>query len=213
MPYQNRVNPFGQIITSSARGAWMGNRGILHKNKVIVRNYKLPSWIVCKLEFKGRRRTIMSENNYTELFFLDEATAYSAGHRPCAECRRDAFTLFKNAWKAANKNTYALPDDKIISIDKIIHHERIDQNGNKITYKEQLQYLPNGVFVKLAESDDSYLYYDHKLLKWNEANYSEMLQLPLITFVDVLTPKSIVKMFALGFEVNIHHSAKQLLNS
>lgn len=213
MPLQNRVNPSGQIITSSARGTWMGNRGILHKNKIIVRNYKLTSWIICKLEFKDRRRTIMADNNYTELFFLDEATAYAAGHRPCAECRRDAFTLFKNAWKAANKNTYVLEDDKIISIDKIIHHERIDQNGLKITYKEQLQNLPNGVFLKLNESDDSYLYYDQKVLKWNEAYYSEILQLPLITFVDVLTPKSIVNLFSIGFEVDIHHSAKQLLNS
>ena len=100
---QNRADPFGTIITTSARGAWMGNRGAIHdKKRRIVRSYSVTRWITCALEFKGRRRAIMSPGKYTELFFLDEATAFAAGHRPCQECRRDASLEFKKRWVEGN---------------------------------------------------------------------------------------------------------------
>jgi hypothetical protein len=91
---QNRVDPFGNLIRTPARGTIMGNRGgVLHANREIIRPYKSRRWITCVLNFKDRHRIVMSERRYTELFFLDEATAFSAGHRPCAECRRDRFSL------------------------------------------------------------------------------------------------------------------------
>src|SRR6266487_4207217 len=100
---QNRVNPFGEIIETTARGLWMGNRGNIHNHdKRIVRAYKLKAWITCKLEFKGRKREIMAPNLYTELFFLDEATSFAAGHRPCFECRREDYNKFKTAWLRGN---------------------------------------------------------------------------------------------------------------
>ena len=100
---QNRVNPYGKIIETEARGAWMGNRGLLHnENKEIVRPYKLKAWITCLLQFKGRQREIMSPNRYTELFFLDEATALAAGHRPCFECRKEDYNKFKSLWIKGN---------------------------------------------------------------------------------------------------------------
>src|SRR4051812_48029475 len=101
MPLQNRVNPSGELFRSPARGTLMGNRGgaIHNREQEIVRQYKSRSWIACQLEFKGRRREVMSPGRYTELFFLDEATALAAGHRPCAECRRERFNAFKSAWK------------------------------------------------------------------------------------------------------------------
>src|SRR5258708_7610528 len=100
MPLQNRVDPRGVIFRSTARGTFMGNRGgALHNdNREIVRQFKDRRWIACLLEFKGRRRLVMSPGRYTELFFLDEAVALAAGHRPCAECRRERFNAFKNAW-------------------------------------------------------------------------------------------------------------------
>ena len=103
MPLQNRVDPFGNLIRTHARGTLMGNRGgALHNTeREIVRNYKSRLWITCVLEFRGRRRTVMAERRYTELFFLDEAVAFAAGHRPCAECRRERFNAFKDAWRRA----------------------------------------------------------------------------------------------------------------
>src|SRR5579863_3602268 len=100
MPLQNRVDPFGNIFRTTARGTMLGNRGgALHNShREIVRGYKSRRWITCVLEFKGRHRIVMSERRYTELFFLDEAVAFAAGHRPCAECRRERYNAFRNAW-------------------------------------------------------------------------------------------------------------------
>jgi hypothetical protein len=81
---QNRVDPFGNIIRTPARGAWMGNRGVIHdEHKTIRKAFKIKAWITCALQFKGRHREVMTPNRWTELFFLDEATAFAAGHRPC----------------------------------------------------------------------------------------------------------------------------------
>src|SRR5579884_4294891 len=100
MPLQNRVSPYGEIFRDPARGTMMGNRGgcIHNDDREIVRPFLNRRWIACVLEFRGRRRVVMSPRRYTELFFLDEAVAFSAGHRPCAECRRDRYRAFLNAW-------------------------------------------------------------------------------------------------------------------
>src|SRR6201998_3464626 len=102
MPRQNRVTPFGEIIATPERGTFMGNRGILHDELGHVkRAWQVRRWLVCVLEFRGRKRTVMTPNRYTELFFLDEATALAAGHRPCAECRHARFLDFCHAWRTA----------------------------------------------------------------------------------------------------------------
>ena len=96
MPLQNRVTPGGEIIADPARGTLMGNRGILHDagQRLGVARWRHPHWIYCRLSFKGRRRAVMAPGRYTELFFLDEASALAAGHRPCYECRREDFLRF-----------------------------------------------------------------------------------------------------------------------
>src|SRR6187402_976555 len=100
---QNRVDPFGNIFATKTRGTWLGNRGQLHgAGKTILRPFKHKAWIICELRFKGRYREIMSPNLWTELFFLDEATAFAAGHRPCFECRRDDAKRFKQCWIEGN---------------------------------------------------------------------------------------------------------------
>src|SRR6476659_4289637 len=98
MPLQNRVTPGGELIATSARGTLMGNRGTLHDdNKAIVRTSRNMMWLICRLEFKGRKRPLMSPGTYTELFFLDEAVALAAGHRPCGESRRAQYRAFIEA--------------------------------------------------------------------------------------------------------------------
>src|ERR1700704_2254777 len=102
MPLQNRVTPFGNLVAVAGRGLLMGNRGRLHDaERRIVRYAQGRRWIACLTRFRGRRRTVMSPGLYTELFFLDEAVALAAGHRPCAECRRERFKAFVNSWKEA----------------------------------------------------------------------------------------------------------------
>jgi hypothetical protein len=106
VPLQNRVTPFGELIAVPERGTWMGNRGgCFHTEgrQLSRRRYASKRWIVCALEFRGRHRTVMTPGRYTELFFLDEATAFAAGHRPCRECRHHDHKRFKAAWLYGNR--------------------------------------------------------------------------------------------------------------
>src|SRR5216684_524132 len=152
MPLQNRVDPFGNLIRTAARGTMMGNRGgTLHNgDREIVRGYKSRRWIACVLEFRDRHRTVMSPNRYTELFFLDEAVAFAAGHRPCAECRRERFNAFRDAWML--REGAEAPPCRADAIDAVLHPARIGSHGIKVTYKAALDSLPNGCFVRIDRS-------------------------------------------------------------
>src|SRR5215211_5637346 len=121
MPLQNRVTPWGDLVAVAERGQMFGNRGVLHDaNKRIVRYNQGQRWIVCLLEFRGRHRPIMRPGHYTELFFLDEATAFAAGHRPCAECRRQDYEAFRRAWVTAHASpSGTLPS--AVEIDTRLH--------------------------------------------------------------------------------------------
>ena len=121
MSLQNRINPYGEICFSDQRGTLMGNRGNLHNaQKEIVRKHQLKRWIICLLEFKGRHQNVMTPGFYTELFFLDEATALAAGHRPCGECQYPRFKAFVNLWKTANNRQ----NIDLKQMDEQLHLER-----------------------------------------------------------------------------------------
>ena len=202
MSLQNRVTPEGELIRVDARGTFMGNRGgVLHDSeREIVRHYASRRWIACVLEFKGRRRTVMSPHRYTELFFLDEATALAAGHRPCAECRRDRFNAFRKAWIAHSPISEFLRAD---DIDLELHRSRIDRLKRKVTYRAHMSSLPDGAFVRIKDS--SYLIWRGKLARWSPEGYLEEDVLPQAT-VEVLTPEPIVKCLRQGYEPAIHSS-------
>src|SRR6202046_2498085 len=130
MPRQNRVTPFGKIIATPERGTFMGNRGVLHDDQGrIKRAWQVKRWLVCVLEFRGRHRTVMTPGSYTELFFLDEATALAAGHRPCAECRHERYNVFRHAWQLAHAGTNSSPLPTAEEIDRKLHEERITKEG------------------------------------------------------------------------------------
>jgi len=199
---QNRVNPFGEIIDTKARGAWMGNRGRIHnEHKQIIYRYKLPAWLICKLKFKGRKRQIMLPNSYTELFFLDEATAFSAGHRPCFECRREDFNRFKKLWIDGNPEYNFSDKTSMREIDKILHNERINKDGTKKTYEEHLNKLPDGTFVSFEES--AYLLFKKHLYLWTPYGYEKRNSSFIKGKVRVLTPLSIVNTFKAGYEPQV----------
>jgi hypothetical protein len=195
---QNRVNPFGQIIDTKARGSWMGNRGRIHnEKKEIICPYKLPAWLICKLNFKGRKRQIMAPNSYTEIFFLDEATALAAGHRPCFECRREDFNRFKKLWIKANPQYQFSNKTSIREIDKILHAERINADGTKKMYREYLSNLPDGTFISLEEKP--YLLFKKHLYWWTPYGYEKQNAIAINGKVNVLTPISIVHSLRAGY--------------
>src|SRR3954452_22876028 len=125
MPLQNRVTPTGEIIASPHRGMFTGNRGIIHDpaTKTLLRKrWASPAWLTCVCEFRGRRREVMGGRSWTELFFLDEATAFAAGHRPCFFCRREAANRFRAAWQEGNRPAARL---RASEIDVALHWERL----------------------------------------------------------------------------------------
>lgn len=204
MPLQNRVNPAGEMFRTVARGTMMGNRGgVIHNSdREIARRFKSRRWITCVLEFRGRRRIVMSERRYTELFFLDEAVAFAAGHRPCAECRRERFNAFKEAWRRSRGQT-RLPFAGEMDLE--LHPARIGSQGEKVTYHAELGSLPDGCFVRFEEN--SYLIQNSSLLLWTPEGYSTRRPIPDNVVATVLTPKPIVECFRHGYKPALHESA------
>jgi len=207
MPRQNRVTPFSEIVATEARGTLMGNRGCLHNDRgEIRRQYQLKRWIICLLDFKNRHRPIMTPGHYTELFFLDEATALAAGHRPCAECQRERFNLFRTSFAQANPIFSGVTRPAAPSIDEVLHQERITTDRKQRTYRSSMAGLPNGTIVRLDDSN-AYLVHERNLLLWSPVGYEEMIRRVASSNVTVLTPRSIVRTLAAGYEVAIHRSA------
>jgi len=208
MPKQNRVTPWSEIIATSARGTLMGNRGCLHDSQQQIRRlYQGKRWIICKLQFKNRWRAVMSPKLYTELFFLDEATALAAGHRPCAECSREQFDYFRILWAQANPRLAKSRKPAAPFIDNVLHRERIAGADKKITYEAPLSQLPNGSFIALSSNAQCYLVFDGNLLAWSPDGYTQKLLRPNDLVVQVLTPKAVVRTLALGYRPAIHPSA------
>jgi hypothetical protein len=183
----------------------LGNRGgALHNSdREIVRSYKSRRWITCVLQFRGRYRKVMSEGRYTELFFLDEATAFAAGHRPCAECRRERYNAFRDAWRRMNKQESLPFADEM---DFELHPARIDR-GKKVTYEAALHALPDGVFVSVDGS--AHLLWRGALLLWTPEGYARKYR-SQDSVVTVLTPKPVVGCFREGYVPEIHASWQSL---
>jgi hypothetical protein len=208
MPLQNRVDPFGVLFRSPARGTMMGNRGgALHNDRrEIVRAYKSRQWITCVLELKDRHRSVLSPRRYTELFFLDEAAAFAAGHRPCAECRRGRFNAFKQAWMRQDPG--AGRTVRAAEMDQVLHGARLDERKRKRTYPAALHSLPNGCFVQIDEAP--YLVWNDALALWTPEGYTRRVSRPGDLTVTVLTPQPIVACFGQGYEPEVHESFQAL---
>jgi hypothetical protein len=189
VPRQNRVTPLGELVADPARGLVYGNRGCLHDDAGRIRRpFAVKRWIACRLEFRDRRRTsLMQPGRYTELFFLDEATAFAAGHRPCAECRREDYVRFQELWRGA-----AGAD----AIDERLHAERVDGRKRRL-HDEPMSGLPDGAFV-LADGAPK-LVLGRELLRWAPGGYTtrERRHAGRAT---VITPPSLVAVLAAGWE-------------
>lgn len=208
MPRQNRVTPWSTLIATPERGSLMGNRGCLHDDQQQIRRaFVGKRWILCQLAFKGRRLTIMAPGRYTQLFFLDEATALAAGHRPCAECLRPRFEQFRRMWAAANPVLSTGPAPLATALDEVLHCERIGTTGAKVVERAALAELPRGSMIVLDDSPQPYIVLEHSLRAWSPAGYGPALPRPATISVGVLTPRSIVRTLALGYPAILHPSA------
>jgi len=248
MQLQNRVAPDGAIFADPARGLLMGNRGgVLHdsRKQLTARRWASKQWIACALTYKDRHETIMAPRRYTQLFFLDEATALAAGHRPCALCRRADFLRFMEGWQRLHGLT-RLP--KVAEVDAMLHAERLGAGKGKVTFAGRLGDLPPGVVVAfprdclameqrivspseaaqhgVARSElrvhavdlvlpphwgpgtsKTFLVFGGKLLPWSPRGYGRPAEADPSLIVQVLTPASVVKVIAAGYQPMLHPSA------
>ncbi len=207
MPLQNRVTPEGDIVAVAARGLLMGNRGgcLHHNDRTLGRRRSVTRrWIACLLAFRGRRRTVMAPRRYTELFFLDEATALAAGHRPCFECRRSAARSLARHWP---RPTDSPADWSAEMIDRQLHAERLDEAGTKRTWVAKLGAVPPAAMVKLAGDGVIYLVTPNGLRVWSWDGYGPIVSVELDRDVIVLTPPSLASALRSGYRPLLHPSA------
>ena len=203
MPLQNRVTPTGEIIASSERGLFTGNRGIIHDpatRTLLKKRWSTPAWLTCLCEFRGRRRKVMGGRSWTELFFLDEATAFAAGHRPCFFCRREDALRFRAAWESGNR----VGDLRAPDMDAVLHRERLDKGKKRLhPLPMRLDDLPDGAMVQ--EGAASFLIAWGRAFRWSPGGYSKS-EAPLKQAL-LLTPPSTLRAFVAGYRVGLHPTA------
>jgi hypothetical protein len=202
MPLQNRVTPTGDIIATPHRGMFTGNRGIIHDpaTKTLTRRWASQAWLTCVCEFRGRRRQVMGGRSWTELFFLDEATAFAAGHRPCFFCRRDDANRFRAAWEAGNGVTQL----RAREIDAVLHRERLSGRSKRLhPLPMPLPQLPDGAMLQAA--DESFVIVQGRALQWSPAGYRAADKGP--RDATLLTPPSTLRAMSAGYRPVLHPSA------
>ncbi|MDO9526337.1 MAG: hypothetical protein Q7J57_12520 [Gemmobacter sp.] len=200
MTLQNRVMPDGQVIATPARGMFMGNRGILHDDRQVLgpARWRHRNWVCCVLAFKGPKRALMAPHRYTELFFLDEAVALAAGHRPCAECRRGDFTRFRTAWAAAFGGVPSAPD-----LDRVLHQSRVTGRTQR-THFAPAKTLPNGAMLR--SENRLWLVLHGQMRCFAPEGYGPPAPLP-DRDVEVLTPAATVATLRAGYAPALHPTA------
>jgi hypothetical protein len=191
MPLQNRVDPWGNLVASPAKGTLMGNRGgRIHRDDQTLgrRRWASHRWIACEMQFKGRHRAVWG-NSYTELFFLDEVTALAAGHRPCFECRR--------AEAKAILGTRNLAD-----FDKLLHAERRAPRMpvHPVSVADGVMVEMDGVAFARRGS---------RLLRWDFAGYGDAVPITSAMQAKLLTPPAIAAILQSGYQPRWHASAQQ----
>jgi len=195
MPRRNRVTPRGELIAVPSRGLFWGNRGRLHDPAGnVVRYSTTKAWAICVLEFKGRRRVQWAPGRLTELYFLDEATALAAGHRPCGECRYRDYQAFKAAYGRA----HPLDEPTARAIDARMHADRLSGPRTRRTYTARVGDLPDGTMIEVSGSP--WLVWRGALLAWQPGGYGDRVPIRVDAGVTVLTPRATVATLAAGYE-------------
>jgi hypothetical protein len=203
MPLQNRVTPLGDIVATPQRGLFTGNRGIIHDpatKTLLNRRWSSKAWISCVCEFRGRRREVMATRSWTELFFLDEATALAAGHRPCFYCRREDANRFRAAWEKGN----GVSGVRATGIDQVLHRERLEGRAKRLhALPMPLDALPDGAMVQAGEA--SCLIVRGRALLWSFEGYQNIDF--ALRAAKLITPPSTLAALRAGYRAVLHGSA------
>ncbi|KQU94757.1 hypothetical protein ASD00_22995 [Ensifer sp. Root31] len=206
-PLQNRVTPFGDIIAIAQRGLFIGNRGIIHdpETKTLLRRrWTSKAWLICTCEYGDRRRDVMAGRSWTELFFLDEAVALAAGHRPCFFCRREAALVFRVAWTGG-----LMASPSAGELDAVLHSERVLRGQKRIhPLPSPVRDLPDGTMV--VASGFAFTLASGRCFRWTEAGYLSP-EMGIIA-EGILTPPSTVRVLRAGYRPVLHPDITNFLS-
>jgi hypothetical protein len=200
MALQNRVTPFGDVVAIAQRGLFTGNRGIIHDpaTKTLLRKrWASKAWLVCVCEYKGRRRAVMGGRSWTELFFLDEAVAFAAGHRPCFFCRRQSAEAFRAAWAKARGVKTPLARE----MDAVLHEERLDHGHKRVhAMPDPVGELPDGAVI--AAGGEAYTIARGQAFRWTAQGYEADPGIPRVD--GLLTPPTTLLAIRAGYRPVLH---------
>lgn len=200
MPLQNRVTPFGDVVAIAQRGTFIGNRGIIHDpatRTLLGRRWTTKAWLVCLLHYQGRRREVMSRRSWTELFFLDEAVALAAGHRPCFYCRRQDAEAFRAAWAEGRSEALPLAPE----MDGVLHTERLDRGRKRVhPIPGPASKFPDGAVI--TADGAAYTLARGRAFRWTEQGYGPGRKIPHAA--GLLTPPSALLAMRAGYRPRLH---------
>lgn len=206
MPLQNRVTPFGDIVAIPQRGMFTGNRGIIHDpatRTLLTRRWASKAWLVCLCEFRGRRRAVMNGRSWTELFFLDEAVALAAGHRPCFFCRRQAAQAFRNSWACGR----AVKVPRAAEMDAVLHAERLDHGRKRLhALPSHSDDLPDGSVIVAA--GEAYTLAHGRAFRWTPNGYDRAVEIPRAS--GLVTPPSTLGALRAGYRPVLHPNVEAI---
>ena len=199
-PLQNRVTPFGDIVAIPQRGLFTGNRGIIHDpatKTLLNKRWATKAWLICVTDYKGRRRAVMGGRSWTELFFLDEAIALAAGHRPCFFCRRRSAEAFRDAWARAGDGERPLAPQ----LDAVLHAERLDGRRKRVhTMPVPVSELPDGAVI--VAGGEAYTIAHGQAFRWTKQGYETARTIPRAH--GLLTPPSTLRALHAGYRPLLH---------
>ena len=203
MPLQNRVTPLADIVAAPERGLFTGNRGIIHDPRtrtLLTRRWTSQAWLICMLQWRGVRRKVMGEGSWTELFFLDEATALAAGHRPCFLCRRDAAQAFQVSFPMRGQGVTPKAGD----IDGVLHAERLDGRRKRLhALTSPAADLPDGAMI--LQDGAPHLILGGLARPWAPSRYGAPAA--ALDSAQLITPPSTLAVLKDGYAPMIHPSA------
>jgi hypothetical protein len=204
-PQRNRVTPLGEIVAIPLRGAWTGNRGILHggaDGRQIVRWHAGDLWITCALTFRDRHHEQWRPGHLTWLFFHDEAVSLAAGHRPCALCRRPAYEAFRRAWAEG----LGVPVPSAVTMNRQLHAERIVRGTHRRrSHPVPWAEVPDGAFVR--DRGGPALVLGERLVPWTDEGYGPARERPRRGAAEALTPPSALAALRAGYRPQVDAGA------
>jgi hypothetical protein len=210
MPRRNRVDPFGDLHAVSGRGLLTGNRGCLvDDNERVVRHHASALWIACVTEFRGWRSPLAARHHWTPIFFLDDAVALAAGHRPCALCRRDAYRSYRDGVTRSAGSPRPLLASELnlrLAAERLRRGRGLDRAGDRITWRAPSADLPAGTIVLDPERRPRLLL-DDRTLRFTFDGWTDPRRRPSGE-VEVLTPQTSVRALASGYTPLLHPTAR-----